>query len=339
LSAIELQEVKPSELAVGGVVREMFAVERVNDDVHLPELPDRVIRGGSALLAAQAACGFRAFVEQRLWSREPERRELGMNAADRGTVVHGVLERFWSEVQTQAELKAMGEDERQEMLRWAIREIVPEATREADAWERAYLDMERRRLQNLLGLWLELELTRPPFEVKAREEERNDVRVGPLRLRVIVDRVDVVEGADGNAQEMILDYKTGKAEPKQWLTERPDAPQLPLYAALGDAEQVAAVAFANVRLGEEMKLRGYAVRPELLTKADKLTEAGSVAEQIGVWRGVLTRLAEEFAAGDARVRPKQYPKTCRYCAQRLVCRLDAEALEMGFDDEGENDSE
>jgi ATP-dependent helicase/nuclease subunit B len=339
LSGLELEEVRADALALGGVVRDFVAVESVEDDVRLAALPDRVIRGGAALLAAQAACGFKAFAEQRLWSSEPKRLELGMDAAERGTMVHRVLERFWRAVKTQAELKAMGTDEREEMLEWAIREELPKEP-EADAWERAYLDMERRRLQNLLGQWLELELLRPPFEVKVSEEVKNDVRVGPLRLRVIMDRVDVVKGADGaGEQEMILDYKTGKAEPKQWLTERPDAPQLPLYAALGKAESVAGVAFANVRLGEEMMLRGYAVRSELLTRADRLTEAGSVEEQIGVWRGVLTRLAEEFAAGDARVRPKQYPKTCKYCAQRLVCRLDVAAMETESEEESEYDGE
>jgi probable DNA repair protein len=335
LSGIELQEVKPAEIAVDEFVREMVAVESVEDDVRVPDLPDQVIRGGSALLAAQAACGFRAFVEQRLWSRAPERLDLGMDAAERGTVVHGVLEKFWRVVRTQEELKAMSADEREEMLRWAIREVVPDVTVELDAWERAYLDMERRRLQKLLGQWLELEMKRSPFVVKESEEERNDVRVGPLRLRVIVDRVDVVD----RGQEMILDYKTGWADPKQWLSARPDAPQLPLYAALSEADSVAGIAFANVRLGEEMMLRGYAVRPQLLTKADKLKEAGSVEEQIERWKSVLTRLAEEFAAGDARVRPKKYPETCRYCAQRLVCRLNTEALEAESDEEGEYDGE
>jgi RecB family exonuclease len=199
--------------------------------------------------------------------------------------------------------------------------------------------MELDRLHNLLGKWLDLEAGRAPFEVKLSEERFDDVRVGPLRLRVIVDRVDLVEGEGEEPAEMILDYKTGQAEPKDWLTERPDQPQLPLYAVLGDAQRIAGVAFAKVRLGDEMKLHGYATRDELLTKNERLKEAETLEAQIGRWRDVLTGLAEDFAAGDARVRPKEYPQTCKYCAQRLVCRLDAAALEAEADELGDVESE
>ncbi len=345
LSGMVLEEIDAAQMAQilkGDATQEMVAAEMVEDDVELPPLPDRVIRGGAALLEAQAACGFRAFAEQRLWSSEPQAVELGMDAAQRGTVVHRVLELFWKNVKTQEELKAMSVDERNEVLEWCIGEELPAVSRgDGGVWEVAYLDMERRRLHNLLGKWLELELERAPFEVKLSEERFDDVRVGPLRLRVIVDRVDLVEGdvEGAEASEVILDYKTGRVEPKDWLSDRPNEPQLPLYAVMGDAPRIAGVAFAKVRLGEEMGLHGYATRGELLTRVDRFKEAATLDEQIGVWRNVLTRLAEEFAAGDARVRPKQYPQTCEYCAQRLVCRLDAAALEAEADEESEGSGE
>ncbi len=47
----------------------------------------------------QAACGFRAFAERRLWATEIEDAELGMDARESGTVVHRALELFWNEVQ------------------------------------------------------------------------------------------------------------------------------------------------------------------------------------------------------------------------------------------------
>ena len=43
----------------------------------------------------------------------------------------------------------------------------------------------------LLGPWLDLERARPEFAVKLSEKSFNDVRIGPLRLSVRVDRVDV----------------------------------------------------------------------------------------------------------------------------------------------------
>ena len=49
--------------------------------------------------------------------------------------------------------------------------------------------------------------------MKLSEKEFKDVRVGPLRLSVRMDRVDVVEGG-----EVLIDYKTGNASPNDWLT-------------------------------------------------------------------------------------------------------------------------
>ena len=347
LAGLELEETTAEEILAGGMVREVLATERVVDDVKLPELPDRVISGGAGLLAAQAACGFKAFMEQRLWSTEPDTVELGMNAQQRGTLVHRILEIFWKNVKTQDALKEMTLSEREDVLAWCIAEEMRPAEKAATTgWDVAYVDMERRRLQTLLGSWLELELRRTPFEVKLSEKRFDDVRVGPLRLRVIVDRVDLVDdggGAEGDAAteaaEMIVDYKTGMAEPGQWLGDRPDAPQLPLYAVLSNASRIAGVAFAKVQLGEKMSLHGYATQDSLLTRPAKLKNAATLDLQVDEWRRILTKLAEDFARGDARVRPKQHPQTCEHCAQRLVCRLDVTTLCIDGDDEGEGGDE
>jgi hypothetical protein len=70
----------------------------------------------------------------------------------------------------------------------------------------------------------------------------------------------------------------------------------------------------------------------LAGKPTKLKEAATLGAQVERWREVLTRLAEEFYAGDARVHPKQYPGTCEHCGQRLLCRLDVSLLEEEEDD-------
>jgi RecB family exonuclease len=167
-----------------------------------------------------------------------------------------------------------------------------------------------------------------PFEVTLSEKEFRDVRVGPLRFSVRMDRVDVVEGG-----EVLIDYKTGDASPNDWLTERPDAPQLPLYAILSEAERLQGVAFGLVRPGEGRALKGYAVGHGVLPKLTRLKEAATLEAQVERWREVLVGLAEEFHRGDARVRPKRYPGTCEHCAQRLLCRLDVTLLEDGDEEE------
>jgi ATP-dependent helicase/nuclease subunit B len=228
-------------------------------------------------------------------------------------------------------LKSMTTEERDGVLEWCITEALKrtEAT-SATAWDTAYLQVQRDRLRRLLGWWLQLEMERGlPFEVKLSEKEFKDVRVGPLLLNVRMDRVDQVEGG-----EVLIDYKTGDATPNDWLSERPDAPQLPLYAILSEAERLQGVAFGLVRAGEERGLKGYAVGDGVLSgKPARLKEAATLEAQVERWRQVLVKLAEEFYSGDARVQPKQYPTTCQRCGQRILCRLDVSLLEEDEEDD------
>jgi ATP-dependent helicase/nuclease subunit B len=330
LAGLDLEKIGIEKLVSAAAARTVVELEEMEDAARIEVPPDVVMRGGATVLQLQAACGFRAFAEMRLRATEIEDIELGMDARERGNVVHKALECFWNEVKTQRELKTMPEDKREEVLSRTIDEgLKRTAELSATAWDAAYLDMQRRRLHDLLRPWLELEMARPAFEVKLSEKEFNDVAVGPLRLSVRVDRVDVSAGG-----EIIIDYKTGLAKPADWLTERPDAPQLPLYAILPETQQLEAVAFAQVRAGKEMGLHGFATSRDVLVKTTKLPQGVATLEvQVEEWRRVLTKLAEDFYRGDTRVRPKNYPVTCAHCGQRLLCRLNA--AELGGDEETE----
>ncbi len=324
LEGLGLEEL---EVAAVEVEHAPVAVEVVEDRAEIQTLPDRVVRGGAQILQLQAACGFRAFAERRLWATEIEAAGLGLDARESGNVIHRALELFWGEVQTQKKLKAMTQGQQEVLLRQCIVEALRKtAELSRTAWDEAYVEMQRDRLLRLLGPWLDLERARPEFAVKLSEKNFNDVQIGPLRLSVRVDRVDVTAGGD-----LLIDYKTGAASPNDWLTDRPDAPQLPLYAVLSEQE-VKGVAFGLVRAGKEMGLKGYAGEDGILVKAARMKMPMEM--QMEEWRRVLERLANAFHAGDARVAPKSYPMTCRHCAQRELCRLDVSALELQDDEDG-----
>ena len=329
LSGLRLKSTGAIELAGTAAERTVLALEEIEDAAPVGRLPDRTIRGGARILELQAACGFRAFAEHRLWATELQRIEPGMDARDSGTVVHKVLEIFWNKVKTQETLKSMTEDERDDALGWSIAEALRRVEESsAPGWEVAYVAIQRERLHRVLRGWLELEMERAvPFAVKLNEKEFKDVMVGPLRLSVRMDRVDLVEGG-----EVLIDYKTGLASPSDWLTERPDAPQLPLYAILSNSEQLQGVAFGLVRAGAGRALQGYEARTGILPKPVRLKEAATLEMQIERWRDVLVKLAEEFHRGEARVRPKKYPGTCDRCGQRLLCRLDVTSLQVDEED-------
>jgi len=327
LASLALESRSATEIAPAEPAPESVYLEALSDDTPIPPPPSHVLQGGAAILQSQAACGFRAFAEKRLFASALDTRELGLDPRERGSLVHDVLERFWAEVETQAALKLLPRTEREILLARSIDDaLARHTTATAPTWNRAYIDTERRRLVNLLRPWLDYELTRPPFAVKSREEQLKDVQIGPLRLNIRVDRVDTSLADEKPAGEIILDYKTGPAKPADWLGDRPDAPQLPLYAVVSESPHLAAVAFASVRAGNAMELNGYEARKGVLPKSTRL-KTGSLQEQVAEWREVLTSLAEDFHAGNARVSPKQYPSTCRYCEQRLLCRLDLTTLE------------
>ena len=331
LDILQLEPVAAVQIAPSTRQSSVVKTEEFADAIPIPETPDRVIHGGAEILRLQAACGFRAFAERRLWSAEMRTIDLGMDAGERGTIVHQTMEHFWTEVESQSCLKEMTSDQRTGALERAIEHSLRRASTNATGWDQVYVDVQRARLWNLLGPWLELELNRDPFSVKLSEKSFSDARIGPLRLNVRVDRVDV--GEDG---EIIIDYKTGRAEPRDWQTDRPEAPQLPLYAVLATAAQpdmqLADVAFAQIRPGKEMALEGFAGKVTAQQKKSN-RRSQSLEEQLDTWRSVLTNLAEDFHRGDARVDPKQYPRTCSNCAQRILCRLDPTAFDEDIDEE------
>ena len=332
LDVLCLTEANVSELAPQIEEVPTVALEEFADSTPLPPPPDRIMRGGAEILHLQAACGFRAFAERRLWSTDLEELELGMDAGERGNIVHRTLEYFWREEATsQAALRAMTLEQRRAALDRAIAYGLRRVSRDGGNWDEAYLDMQRTRLSGLLGAWLEIELKREPFSVKLSEQRFEDVRIGPLRLSVRMDRVDV--GEDG---EIILDYKTGIAASSEWQGNRPDATQLPLYAVLtADAEpetRLADVAFVHIRPAKDMAFDGFVKK--VTAESNKSPRRSiSLPEQVDVWREVLTDLAEAFHRGDTRVAPKKYPKTCSRCEQRILCRLNPAAFDEEFDEE------
>ena len=307
-----------------------LAVEH-EDAEPLPALPDAVIAGGASVLTAQAQCGFRAFAERRLFASPTEPRDAGFTPMERGNQVHSVLQKFWDTVRSQSELIRLSAKPadgspsgRDTLLRAYIDELFlaePQAT-----WDAAYVQVQRQRLFKLLTAWLDFEMKdRPPFTVVDTEKVVAAAELGPLRLKLRVDRIDSVE-AGGSEGTILIDYKTGFAVAREWQGERPDAPQLPVYAVAGGLGQVDGLAFGLVKVGRNgMKLEGTAVDPKLLSSKHRGREE-SFAAQMENWHRDLHKLAEAYAAGDAAVQPKEYPKTCDNCGQRTLCRVDAAIL-------------
>lgn len=332
---LPLPVLRPDDLPppAPGIATRQFAVAaimRISDE-RAPELPSGSrVSGGTSLLQYQAACPFRAFAQLRLGARAPEEPEPGLDAATRGQLVHEALRFLWESIQSHERLCALTEGEQEVAIQAAIAKAVERAAHErAQTLSGRFREIETQRLATLLRQWLEIEKQRAPFRLQMAEKETT-IKLGGLVLGGRIDRIDTLE--DGRAA--IMDYKTGQPKPKDWEGERPDEPQLPAYAIGRDPPlPVAALLFAQLRPGKGFGFKGLAAHDGV---APKVETAEDWEAQLSTWRATLDKLAEDFRRGDARVDPKEYPRTCEYCGLQALCRVHEQGIVPAEPDASEN---
>ena len=295
-------------------IHQSRVLEQIVDEVGPPLGEEAWARGGTRVFQYQAACPFRAFVELRLGAEDLEVPVPGLDARQRGTLIHAALEEFWTEVRTHEALCTRTDIAAvvQQSVARAVARL--EDRRGAPLPER-FAALERRRLEEILTAWLELEKGREAFEVIQPESER-DGSVGGIHFKVKIDRIDRLTGHGDGERDVIIDYKTGMTSIRSWETERPEEPQLPLYSVVYGERPLAAVLFAQLKTGD-LKFKGVRDDAVVIPGAD----SGDLAARISEWRNVMEHLAAEFRAGHAEADPKAPVKTCRYCSLACLCRI------------------
>jgi probable DNA repair protein len=277
--------------------------------------------GGMAVIKDQAACPFRAFAIHRLGASGTKAPAAGLDAMQRGILVHHVLAQTWGQLKTKNALNAMSDDDLEAMLMQAAKDATEHIHRDRPATlSGRFAVIEQRRLVRLAQEWLNEDKKRDDFAVIAIEDKRS-IEIGGLELTTRLDRVD--ELSDG--RRIVIDYKTRAPSVSAMLGERPEEPQLPLYLITAEPAAVA-VAFAQVKTGE-MRFTALARDGDLLPEGKALRESrhadqyASWEDLVGAWRADLARIAADFIVGNAKIDPKTYPHTCRYCDVRSVCRI------------------
>ena len=305
------------------------------------------VAGGSDVLKRQAACGFQSFAVKRLGADALEEESWGLDAGERATLLHHALEELWSaepvaegagKLHSSDDLeRALVHGDLDEILRAAIARRFASAMRAAsgDPWRAAYLALEQKRLHTRLAWWLDVERERAPFRVVGLEQRLEGARIGfapglagdgptgALRLNLRADRVDEVAGG----RRLILDYKTAdRVGSVLWQGERLDEPQLPIYALFGGIENVAGIAFAQIRPGRT-RLHALAEDPSAqlggpARDSDAPADKRLLPEEMrNQWDHALRALAGQFARGEAPVNPKHGGQTCRICGLYGLCRV------------------
>lgn len=315
-----------------------LAVFEAVDDHLAPSLAaGEAVAGGSGLLKAQAICPAWAFYRYRLGAKKLETPSEGLDASARGTLVHDMLEVFWTDVGSTARLDELSPAQREEKLAMAVTAAL--ARHEAIAGEPfspTFRQLETERMCRLgrEAFVLDGSGQRPAFRVVACEQEHT-VELGQLHIRLVVDRIDELE-ADG--RRVVLDYKTGRdLDIRSWFGDRRiTEPQLPLYAALvldkPDSPPLAAVAFARVRL-RECQFAGVAADAGLLPKVARVPHPADIPAAVawqallGSWKTRLEILAEEIRQGEAAVCYED-ERALAYCEVLPLLRLTERRLQF-----------
>jgi probable DNA repair protein len=250
------------------------------------------IRGGSSLLKNQSICPFNAFARHRLWAVDLDEPNIGLEAADRGSIIHEVLYRLWDNWKTSSVLMALSDEQLNLQINNTIQTVLIEQAK-THRWLQGvnYLELEQQRISNMIFQWLEIEKQRSDFEVIATEQ-KTTLCFGDLNITLIMDRLDNVNG-----KPVVIDYKTGNVNGNAWYGERPQDPQLPLYV-LASQPSPEGCFFANLK-GTKFKFLG-------LSKDSVISGIKPVDDwqlQIDQWQTAIDHLAHEFIQGKASVTP------------------------------------
>jgi exodeoxyribonuclease-5 len=294
------------------------------------------VSGGTGLLKAQAVCPAWAFYQYRLHAKALKEPVDGLDAMDRGNLVHQVLEGFW-EGRDSEYLKNLSADDMDAALGEVADKVLALFNQEHDqAFSATFIQLEKERLVKLVTAWLvDIERARPMgFTVQAVERKQT-IPIENILITLAVDRVDHLE--DGRL--LVMDYKTGSTiDFKNWAKTNITEPQLPIYAAflMGDAK-VAAVCFAKVTT-DKAGFAGIAASKDVIKGPLVLDEAKgrNVFNEadfpdwpsvIAHWKASIIATAQSIKAGDAAVKFDN-EKQLAYCEVLPLLRLAERQLQF-----------
>ncbi|GAA6152659.1 PD-(D/E)XK nuclease family protein [Pseudoteredinibacter isoporae] len=207
--------------------------------------------GGSGVLKQQALCPFNAFAQYRLGAKPWPEVQIGISPIERGNILHLALETFWEAIKSQEALLVLDDQALNQIIKDHISDAIEsELLHRRDLGPR-FRALEAERLHSLFTAFIEQDKQRPPFRIAGLESSR-ELKLGPLKLQLRLDRIDTLlsdtgpsEPSEGdNESYLVIDYKTGQCDVKSWLGDRPEEPQLPLYSLSDPA--ISAISFAQL---------------------------------------------------------------------------------------------
>ena len=172
-------------------------------------------------------------------------------------------------------------------------------------------EIEYSRLKRLVLACLSWEKQRPPFTIAALEQSYS-LNLAGLEIKVRVDRLDKVED-----KTWVIDYKSTLPTSKPWNEERPQEPQLLLYALLN--EEINTLLLMQIKTGK-IVCSGLSETKSDIKGISCLKKEENWQETRAYWQEQLSSLAQEILTGYCPPQPVT-TSICSYCDFKNLCRI------------------
>ena len=316
---VSITEAKQAERA--RQPRQAEKVEALHCDPAL--IPLDLINSPSSYLRYQD-CPYAYFLNYLLQLQQPQATENALSALDRGTLMHRILEELtkaWQQPLYTASPPDLA------ACRQLIAPIVEKLWQKPELLESTPLlwQAEGQRFLRLMTTWLTEEAAlfqqkqARPFlqEWKFGDDPAALLRLPGCRypLHGKIDRVDLRQSSSGQAEVLLYDYKSGRAENYQILKTQPlEDVQLLCYMLVWQAlrpEKALSAAYYFPGKGSDGQ-------PKLVEAANQENWQTLQAETLAL----LAEIDRQISLGNFTAKPKK-KETCSNCSYLAICRREA----------------
>jgi len=291
---------------------EPAVLQSIEEDFIVSVHPQEILTGGTSLLGNQAKCPFKAFAEHRLHAKPQPKPIEGIDKKERGTILHRIMELIWTELKSQSRLLQMESLQLEELVVSAINKALSDPQKQLkNELLMALKPIESIRLKRLILDTLEWEKQRPAFIIDALEQAYS-INLSGLEIKIRVDRLDRVE-----SNTWVIDYKSTLPTSKPWNEDRPQEPQLLLYALIN--ETINTILFMQIKTGQIL-CSGLGENKSDIRGLSHLKKEETWTETRAHWHEQLNTLAQEILQGQCI--PNPVNKTlCTQCDFKNLCRM------------------